>query len=151
MNDTLLSKLLYGICIIVLVVLGGIIALLPWGVNVLISYSNIYLENDYVKLLVLLYITGVPAWIIVWQTKALAKNIIDNKPFSQLSIDAIKKISLCSLFICAMYMLSLAVLPITSSIIIIIMASFLVALIGTILYKLVKQAMHIQDENDLTI
>ena len=151
MKDTMLSKFLYGICVIGLIVLGGIIVSLPWGINVLINISGVYLEKHYMKLLILLYVTGVPAWLIVWQTKVLAKNIIDSVPFSELSIKAIKKISLCSLFICVVYTFSLVLLPFNLSVVIIIIGGFLVALIGTILYKLVQQAMHIQDENDLTI
>ena len=151
MKDTMLSKFLYGICVIGLIVLGGIIVSLPWGINVLINISGVYLEKHYMKLLILLYVTGVPAWLIVWQTKVLAKNIIDSVPFSELSIKAIKKISLCSLFISVVYTFSLVLLPFNLSVVIIIIGSFLVALIGTILYKLVQQAMHIQDENDLTI
>ena len=151
MKDTMLSKFLYAICVIGLIVLGGIIVSLPWGINVLINISGVYLEKHYMKLLILLYVTGVPAWLIVWQTKVLAKNIIDSVPFSELSIKAIKKISLCSLFISVVYTFSLVLLPFNLSVVIIIIGSFLVALIGTILYKLVQQAMHIQDENDLTI
>ena len=151
MKDTMLSKFLYAICVIGLIVLGGIIVSLPWGINVLINISGVYLEKHYMKLLILLYVTGVPAWLIVWQTKILAKNIIDSVPFSELSIKAIKKISLCSLFISVVYTFSLVLLPFNLSVVIIIIGSFLVALIGTILYKLVQQAMHMQDENELTI
>ncbi len=151
MKDTVLSKFLYGICMVGLSVLGAVLVFLPLFVKGLVAVSALYDMSHYTVLLVVLYITGVPAWLIIWQTRVLAKNIIECVPFSELSIKAIKRISLLALFICMVYTLSLIILPIGLSVGIIIVASFMVALIGTILYKLVQQAMHIQQENDLTI
>ncbi|MEG1703445.1 MAG: DUF2975 domain-containing protein [Niameybacter sp.] len=149
-NDNL-SRFLYGLCVVGLVVLSVTIVGLPWIVNWLVSRVNSYSETHTMRLLMLLYTTGIPAWIVLWQTKDLAHNIILRKPFSRESKKNLKVISLCAFFIFVAYSLASLFIPITVSIIVIIGGAFMVALIGAILYKLVDVAIEIQEENELTI
>lgn len=149
-NDNL-SKFLYGLCIAGLIVLTGMIVGLPWLVRWLVSRVNFYSETHTIRLMILLYTTGIPAWIILWQTKNLAHNIIERNPFSIASKKNLKIISLCAVVICLAYGTALLFIPVTISMIVIVGGAFMVALIGAILYKLVDVAIEIQEENELTI
>lgn len=146
-----LSKLLYWI------VTGGIILLtlalctLPWTVAFIFKGSAFYAEVPHYKILVLLYITGVPMWIILWMTKNLARNIIKRDPFSQSSCISLKGISICALIICACYLVTCIFVKATLGIIVITVGAFGVALIAAILYRLVGVAIEIKEENELTI
>lgn len=151
MKSDNLSKFLYGLCIAGLVVLTAMIIGLPWVVRWLVSRVDFYSETHTMRLLLLLYTTGIPAWIILWQTKSLAHNIIERHPFSHESKKNLKIISLCALVICVAYSIALLFIPVTISMIVIIGGAFMVALIGAILYKLVDVAIEIQEENELTI
>lgn len=151
MKGDILSRFLYGLCVTGVVVLTGVIVGLPWIVRWMVDQTVYYNEMHTTRLLVLLYTTGIPAWIVLWQTKNLAHNIIERQPFSLKSKKNLKIISLCALVICLVYSAATLFIPITVSVLVIIGGAFMVALIGAILYKLVDVAIQIQEENELTI
>ena len=151
MKDSTLSKFLYGVCIAGLIILTGMLGGLPWVVRWLVGKTVSYNEMHTMRLLILLYTTGIPAWIILWQTKNLAHNIIRRKPFSLDSKKNLKVISWCAFAIFLVYTAAILFIPITVSVIVVIGGAFMVTLIGAILYKLVDVAIQIQEENELTI
>lgn len=156
MKDNLLSKFLYGLCIAALIVLTGIMIGLPWIVSEILKRPGFFVHDYYYEFLVLLYITGAAAWILVWYTKKLAKNVMKREPFSESSLKCLKVISLCAAFTCTCYLLSMLIINyravyLTIEVVTVIVGSFMVALIGGILYKLVQVAIEIKEENDLTI
>ena len=91
-----LSKILYAIILLGLIALTGVIIGLPWVMPVLFKDSTFYSIVNHNAILVLLYVTGIPTWIILWMTKRLAKNIIKREPFSESSIFSLKGISICA-------------------------------------------------------
>lgn len=146
-----LSRLLYIVTILGLVAVSFILVTLPWCLEIVFKDSAFYSLVDHKKILALLYITGFPAWVVVWMTKGLAKNIIKRDPFSKSSCMCLKWISLCAVFIFICYLFTCLFIKATFGIIVITLGAFMVALIAAILYRLVDLAIDIKEENELTI
>lgn len=146
-----LSKVLYIIICFGLIALTGVIIGLPWVVPIIFKESTFYSIVNHTSILVLLYLSGIPTWIILWMTKTLAKNIIKRQPFSESSIFSLKCISICAIIVFLCYLYTCLFLSTTLGTIVIAVGSFMVSLISTIIYKLVEVAVQIQKENELTI
>ncbi|OOM69964.1 hypothetical protein CLPUN_52960 [Clostridium puniceum] len=146
-----LSKILYVIIVFGLVALTGVIIGLPWIMPIVFKESAFYSIVNHNTILALLYVTGIPTWIILWMTKRLAKNIIKREPFSESSIFSLKGISICAIIVFVCYLYACLFLIATLGTIVITIGAFMVSLISTIIYKLVQVAIEIQTENELTI
>lgn len=146
-----LSKVLYAIILFGLIALTGVIIGLPWVMPVIFKDSTFYSMVNHNALLVLLYVTGIPTWIILWMTKRLAKNIIKRESFSESSIFSLKGISICAIIVFICYLYTCLFLSATLGTIVITIGAFMVSLISTIIYRLVQVAVEIQKENELTI
>lgn len=146
-----LSRLLYVIVIGGIIILTAMLITLPWSVDIVLRQTLIYHMVPRYKILVLLYITGVPAWLILWMTRQLAKNIIERNPFSKSSSQSLKIISLCALIIFICYGFTNFFIVASLGILVITIAAFGVGLIAAILYRLVEVAIEIKEENELTI
>lgn len=146
-----LSKLLYWITIGGILLATIVLITLPWCVEVIFRDSAFYAVVKHYQVLVLLYITGIPSWLILWKTRGLAKNIMMRNPFSGSSCKCLQVISMCALFIFVCYLFTCIFLRATFGIIVITAGAFMVALIATILHRLVVIAIEIKKENELTI
>ena len=146
-----LSKILYVIIILALVTLTGVIIGLPWVAQFVLQGSTFYAIVNHTAILILLYITGIPTWIILWMTKRLAENIIKREPFSESSVFSLKSISICALIIFMCYLCACLFLSATLGIMGITLGAFMISLISAIIYRLVQVAVEIQKENELTI
>lgn len=151
LKTDLLSKILYVIIVFGLIALTGVIIGLPWVMPVLFKDSTFYSIVNHSSILVLLYVTGIPTWIILWMTKRLAENIIKREPFSESSIFSLKGISICAIIVFVCYLYVCLFLSATLGTIVITVGAFMVSLISTIIYKLIQLAVEIQTENELTI
>lgn len=146
-----LSKILYVIILLGIIALTGVILGLPWVMPVLFKDSTFYAIVNHNSILVLLYVTGIPTWIILWMTKRLAKNIIKREPFSDSSSFSLKVISICAIIVFICYLYACFFLIATLGTIVITLGAFMVSLISAIIYRLVQVAIEIQKENELTI
>ncbi|WP_054742555.1 DUF2975 domain-containing protein [Cellulosilyticum ruminicola] len=146
-----LSSVLYWVVIIGLVLLTLTLVTLPWTLEIIFRGSTFYSLVPHYKILILLYVTGIPMWIILWMTKILARNIIKRDPFSISSCLSLKGISICALIIFICYLFTCLFVRATFGIIVITIGAFGVALIAAILYRLVGVAIEIKEENELTI
>ena len=112
-------------------------------------------------ILIGMYISALPFYFALYQAFRLLGYIDKNKAFSELSVRALKKIKYCALAISLLYVL---VMPFFFGMghaddapglvligLIIIFASFVVAAFAAVLQKLLKNAIEIKAENDLTI
>jgi hypothetical protein len=151
LKTDLLSKILYVIIVFGLIALTGVIIGLPWVMPVLFKDSTFYSIVNHNSILVLLYVTGIPTWVILWMTKRLAENIIKREPFSESSIFSLKGISICAIIVFVCYLYVCLFLSATLGTIVITVGAFMVSLISTIIYKLIQLAVEIQTENELTI
>ena len=134
-----------------LVFIGGTLILitLPVLLNYYLQLFN--LPTDiYPPTLTLLYVSGIPALIIIYQFIKLFESLKDANPFVTKNSNYLKTSSFCSLIIAIEYFISIFIFK--SVFTIIIMMIFIIAWIGLyILSELFKQAINYKEENDLTI
>lgn len=134
-----------------LVFIGGTLILitLPFLLNYYLQLFN--LPTDiYPPTLTLLYVSGIPALIIIYQFIKLFESLKDANPFVTKNSNYLKTSSFCSLIIAIEYFISIFIFK--SVFTIIIMMIFIIAWIGLyILSELFKQAINYKEENDLTI
>ncbi|MCY9209315.1 DUF2975 domain-containing protein [Bacillus subtilis] len=150
---------------IALVLIGiPILALCIFLVPKIANYSAELFPNiAYIKYLVFiyLYVTAVPFYFALYQAFKLLSYIDKNKAFSGLSVRALKNIKYCAVTISIFYAAGMPVFYLMAEIddapgiivigLIIIFASMVIAVFAAVLQKLLKEAIDIKSENDLTV
>ncbi|GGE56627.1 DUF2975 domain-containing protein [Priestia taiwanensis] len=139
-----------GLCIVILPELAGFYAkLLP---------NMAYLQYPF---LIILYATAIPFFFALYQTLKLLSYIDKNIAFSELSVKALKSIKYCAVSLSMLYVLVLPFLYLLADAddapglivlgLVVIFASMVVAVFAAVLQKLLKNAIDIKEENDLTV
>ncbi|MGN7305494.1 DUF2975 domain-containing protein [Bacillus subtilis] len=150
---------------IALVLIGiPILALCIFLVPKIANYSAELFPNiAYIKYLVFiyLYVTAIPFYFALYQAFKLLSYIDKNKAFSGLSVRALKNIKYCAVTISIFYAAGMPVFYLTAEIddapgiivigLVIIFASMVIAVFAAVLQKLLKEAIDIKSENDLTV
>jgi hypothetical protein len=146
---------LKGVLIVMaLAVAGFCLIVLPIGIRAEDS-------GMYRPILIGLYVPAIPFFVALWQSFKLLNLIDGNKAFSEASVKAFKAIKYCGVSISALF---LAGMPFIFSAadkddapgvvligLIIIGASFVIAVFAAVLQKLIQSAIEIKSENDLTV
>lgn len=143
-----LGKLI-EICLKLIMIIGIIIVLgLPYFLQ---KYAEwMHPQMNYYPSLAILYASGIPALIIVYQFIKIFHTLGENNPFSVENVKHLKIISICSFIIMIEFMIG--IFFITSIFAIVIIGVFAVAWLGGyILSELLKQAIEYKEENELTI
>lgn len=123
---------------------------LPFILNIYQKIWNIELGNLYIPLLGIMYLSGVPAVILVYQFIRLFDSLKKDMPFVRENINYLKNASTCSLIIVIEYIIGIFLFK--SIFVAIVIGVFLIAWLGLyILAELFKQAVAYKEENDLTI
>ncbi|MBU8707971.1 MULTISPECIES: DUF2975 domain-containing protein [Bacillus] len=150
---------------IALVLIGiPILALCIFLVPKIANYSaDIFPNIAYIKYLVFiyLYVTAIPFYFALYQAFKLLSYIDKNKAFSGLSVRALKNIKYCAVTISIFYAAGMPVFYLMAEIddapgiivigLVIIFASMVIAVFAAVLQKLLKEAIDIKSENDLTV
>lgn len=115
----------------------------------------------YRPILLGLYIPAVPFFFALYQTMKLLHYIDKNTAFSDMSVQALKKIKYCGVVIGMVFAAGLPYVYITADrddapgvlalALVITGASFVVATFAGVLQKLMQNAVAIKSENDLTV
>ncbi|MEK3810996.1 DUF2975 domain-containing protein [Bacillus sp. FSL R7-0685] len=148
-----------------LVLIGiPILALCIFLVPKIANYSAELFPNiAYIKYLVFiyLYVTAIPFYFALYQAFKLLSYIDKNKAFSGLSVRALKNIKYCAVTISIFYVAGMPVFYLIAEIddapgiivigLVIIFASMVIAVFAAVLQKLLKEAIDIKSENDLTV
>ncbi len=144
---------LIGIMILVLSVF-----LLPWLAN---YTAEMYPEFAYLQypILIGLYITVIPFFIALYQALKILNYIDRKNAFSDMSVNALRKIKFCAITISTLYVTGAIFLLIQNALhpgiaivaITIIFSSIVIAVFAMVLQKLFKSALDIKSENDLTV
>ncbi|MFC8056492.1 DUF2975 domain-containing protein [Bacillus cereus] len=125
--------------------------------------ADLYPDIAYIKYLVLinLYATVIPFYFALYQAFKLVSYIDKGNAFSKLSVRALKKIKQCAVTISVLYVLGMPLFYLVAErddapgIIIIgmilIFASMVIAVFAAVLQRLLKDAIDIKSENDLTV
>lgn len=108
-----------------------------------------------------LYAAAIPFFFALYQALRLLSYIDRNKAFSELSVRALKNIKYCAVTISILFVICMPILYLMAEIddapgiivigIVIIFASIVIAVFAALLQKLLKEAIDIKSENDLTV
>lgn len=149
--------ILRGVVILIgLVVLAVCIFALPG-----VILSELAGDFDYGPIFAGLYVPAIPFFFALYQALKLLGYIDKNKAFSELSINALKKIKYCALIISGLFAVGMPYIfyvadrddaPGVALIgFVIIGASFVIATAAAVFQSLVQNAVDIKSENDLTV
>ncbi len=125
--------------------------------------AKLFPKVDYIKYPVSLifYVSALPFYFALYQTFKLLRYIDKNKAFSELSVIALKKIKRCAITISILHVLVLPLFYLFAEKddapgvvfigLVVPFASMVIAVFAAVLQKLLKKAIDIKSENDLTI
>ncbi|WP_445480274.1 DUF2975 domain-containing protein [Lysinibacillus irui] len=107
------------------------------------------------------YATAIAYFVALYTTIKLLSYIDQNIAFSELSVKALIKIKYCAIIISSVYVVGMPLIYYAAEVddapgliligMVIIFASFVVAVFAAVLQKLLKNAIDIKSENDLTV
>ncbi|MGM0751627.1 MAG: DUF2975 domain-containing protein [Bacillota bacterium] len=157
-RETLFLKIavfLIGAPIVALCVLG-----LPW-LAMDVAESDSKLAYVVYGILVVMYISAIPFFIALFQAFKLLSFIDKNNAFSELSVKALKTIKKCAIAISLFYVAAMPLFYILAEVddapgiiligMIFIFGAAVIAVFAAVLQKLLKNAIDIKSENDLTV
>lgn len=141
-------------------VLALCIFLLP-GIAEYFAELNPKLDFLQYPFLIGLYVTAIVFFAALYQTLKLLSYIDKNQAFSELSVKALKNIKYCAITISALYVVFMPLLYLMAEVddapgiiligMVIIFGCMVVAVFAAVLQKLLKHAIDIKSENDLTV
>lgn len=120
-------------------------------------------EFVYIKHLVsiIFYASAIPFYFALYQAVKLLSYIDKSKAFSDISVIALKKIKYCAITISVLHVLVLPLFYLFAEIddapgvifvgLVVPFASMVIAVFAAVLQKLLKEAIDIKSENDLTV
>lgn len=155
-GSTLFLKL--TVILMAIPVLATCIFWLPWIANEVDGY---FPKQYYLPVLIIMYISAIPFFAALYQAFRLLSYIDKNQAFSELSVGALKNIKYCAITICILYVASEPFLYLMAEQddapgmivvgMVIIFGSMVIAVFAAVLQKLLKNAIDIKSENDLTV
>lgn len=125
--------------------------------------AELYPDYAFLKILVLmdLYATALPFYFALYQSFKLLSYIDENQAFSDRSVLALKRIKYCAFLFGGLYTVGMPLFYLMAEkddapgIIVIgmvlIFAALIIAFFAAVLQKLLKEAIDIKSENDLTV
>lgn len=125
--------------------------------------ADLYPDIAYIKYLVLinLYATVIPFYFALYQAFKLVSYIDKGNAFSKLSVRALKKIKQCAITISVLYVVGMPLFYLVAERddapgiliigMILIFSSMVIAVFAAVLQRLLKDAIDIKSENDLTV
>ena len=136
------------------------VLLLPWIARDA-AQSSIRMAYVIYGILILMYISVVPFFAALYQGFRLLGYIDSNKAFSELSLKSIQKIRSCAAAISIIYLFAMPLFYIVAEIddapgvilvgMILVFAPLTVTVFAAILKKLLKNAIDLKNDNELTI
>ncbi|MCU6707985.1 DUF2975 domain-containing protein [Paenibacillus sp. J5C_2022] len=148
---------------LVLAVMGlvAIMACVVWLPASVEHYARIHPDLALMRypLLIGVYVTAIPFFIALYQAYVLLKLIEARDAFSESAVRALQRIKQCAATIAVLYAVMFAALAlrqiwspaIAATGASIVFAALTVAFFAAVLQELLKQALQIKSENDLTI
>lgn len=150
----------FAVVLMGLPVLALCIFLLP-GIAEFFSELNPKLDFLQYPFLIGLYVTAIVFFVALYQTLKLLSYIDKNQSFSELSVKSLKNIKYCAITIDALYVVFMPLIYLMAEAddapgiiligMVIIFGCMVIAVFAAVLQKLLKNAIDIKSENDLTI
>jgi len=125
--------------------------------------AELYPDHAFIKYLVFidLYATAIPFYFALYQAFKLLSYIDKNKAFSELSVRALKNIKYCAFAISGLYAVGMPLFYLMAEMddapgiivigLVLIFASMVIGVFAAVLERLLKEAIDIKSENDLTV
>ena len=155
-RETLFLKI--AVVLIGIPILALCIYVLTWLANNPVNPDYAYILYP---ILIGMYVSAIPFYIALYKAFRLLSYIDKNKAFSQISVTALKTIKYCAITISTLYVVMMPFVYLVAEKddapggIIIgmvpIFASMVIAVFAAVLQKLLKNAIDIKSDNDLTI
>lgn len=155
-RETLFLKIavfLIGTPVLALCVFG-----LPWLAKDVAGWELAYLIYG---ILIVMYVSAIPFFVALYQAIRLLSYIDKNDAFSELSVKALKNIKYCATTITILYVAGMPLFYLMGErddapgVIVIgmmfVFAPLVIAVFAAVLQKLLKNAIDIKSENDLTV
>ncbi|RHW29959.1 DUF2975 domain-containing protein [Oceanobacillus profundus] len=147
-----------AVFLIGVIVLSLCIFFLPWLAN---DTAEMFPEFAFLQYPVLLglYLTTIPFFVALYQAIRLLKLIDNEDAFSESSVNSLNLIKHCAITISILYVIGSILLMSQSALhpgiaiigFIIFFASVVIAVFAGVLQKLLRNALDIKSENDLTV
>ncbi|MBD2864040.1 DUF2975 domain-containing protein [Paenibacillus oceani] len=125
--------------------------------------AGLYPDMAFLKYFLLtdLYASAIPFYFALYQAFKLLNYIDKNKAFSERSVQALKNIKNCAIVISGLYVAGLPLFFLMAERddapgviligLVVIFASMVIAVFAAVLQRLLKEAIDIKSENDLTV
>lgn len=125
--------------------------------------ADLYPDYTFLKyfVFIIFYASAIPFYFALYQAYKLLNYIDSNKAFSELSVTALKKIKYCAITISVLYVFAVPLFYLIAQaddapgLIIVgmfpIFGSMVIAVFAAVLQRLLKEAIDIKNENDLTV
>jgi hypothetical protein len=144
--------------------LRGVIIIMALGVLALCIFvlpAGLEGGGMYSPIVIGMYIAAIPFYIALYQAYKLLNLIDKNNAFSELAVKALKNIKYCGIAIGALYFLGLPYIfrvadkddapGVLAIALVIVGASFVIAVFAAVLQKLLQNVVAIKKENELTV
>lgn len=130
---------------------SGIIVILtlPLSIHIYGNY-NTYFKNNYYSLLVVFFLSGIFAVLIIRELRKMFRTVLDNDCFIPENVQSLEKMSIYSFFIAVISACRLFIY-ITPAVLIIILVFVIAGLFSKVLAQVFDKAISYKLENDLTI
>jgi len=141
-----------------------VLALCIFVVPEIANYTaELYPDMAFLKYFLLtdLYASAIPFYFALYQAFKLLNYIDKNKAFSERSVQALKNIKKCAITISGLYVAGLPLFYLLAEKddapgviaigLVVIFASVVIAVFAAVLQRLLKEAIDIKSENDLTV
>ncbi|MGI6324384.1 MAG: DUF2975 domain-containing protein [Bacilli bacterium] len=155
-HETLFLRVV--VCFIGIFIFSICVFGLPWGVREAVKYYPTFVLYP---ILIVMYVSAIPFFFALYEGFKLLTYIDQNKAFSELSVVVLKNIKYCAIIISILYTIVLPFFYYIAKLdnapgilligLIISFASIVVMVLAAILQKLLKNAVDIKTENDLTV
>ncbi|GKU82710.1 DUF2975 domain-containing protein [Niallia sp. NCCP-28] len=125
--------------------------------------AELYPDMDYIKYFVFIvfYAAAIPFYVALYQAFKLLHYIDKNKAFSELSVKSLSNIKQCAITISSLFVLGMPLFYLLAEAddapgiiligLVLIFASMVIAVFAAVLQSLLKNAIDIKSENDLTV
>lgn len=125
--------------------------------------AELYPDMAYIKYFVFIvfYAAAIPFYVALYQAFKLLHYIDKNKAFSELSVKSLSNIKQCAITISSLFVLGMPLFYLLAEAddapgiiligLVLIFASMVIAVFAAVLQSLLKNAIDIKSENDLTV
>jgi hypothetical protein len=150
METNFLAKLLNVLVTIFLVLVVITFFTLPLVVDKYIEIAGVQGPSTF-SLKIFLYLTAIPFFVLLVMVKKLCKNVLQNQVFSVSTVKLLNVISICAFVDFLLYTIGTFIILRNLFSLTLMVAAFMIGLVSLILSQLIKLAIAIKEENDLTI